>query len=181
MYPQFKEVKDQLSFIDEMRVNDGRIKLAAGLIQYTDPLIAAVSSRLSHNSVSKSEPEADKKLLKKLIKAGDEHAKGMRGVMYCIVISAPRYFWAEMDTYTVGRIPLGSTSSMHTESKGLKDSELLDVKENIKESLLQTRIAWFSAPTLRRIFMQRYKHRLPHWRYLCVWIEQLPNMDLYED
>lgn len=119
--------------------------------------------------------EKDIQLLKKLIKAGDEHAKVLRGVIVWAEMNLPRYIWQEMDTYCVGTDCLGSESTMHCEAKGLSGKELESFKEELKEGHVQKRIRTFSYQTLRRIYFQRRNHRLPIWRETIIpWIESLP-------
>ena len=119
-------------------------------------------------------PEADVKLLSSLVKSGDDHAKVLRGVVVWCEINAPRYFWQEMDRYRIGCECLSSESTMHIQGRGLKEDELVEMKENLVEGTMQKRVWMFSYQTLRRIYFQRRKHRLPQWRKFCEWIEQLP-------
>jgi hypothetical protein len=116
----------------------------------------------------------DLKLMQALIKKGDDHAKVMRGIIVSLEINAPRYFWAEMDTYNVGRISLGSESTMHCEAKGLTGLALQKMKSNLKEGHHQKRVIEFSYQTLRRIYFQRKNHRLPEWTLFCDFIKTLP-------
>ena len=116
----------------------------------------------------------DFKLLTTLIKRGDQHAKTVRGITASCSITAPRYWWQEMDTYRFGHERLSSESTMHSEAKGLSGEELQKVKGELKESHEQTRIDVFSYQTLRRIYYQRKNHRLPEWTQFCEWIETLP-------
>lgn len=51
-------------------------------------------------------------LAQKLVLAGSEHAKFMRQIFVSVDITAPIYFWKEMDTYKVGTTA-NSTSTMH--------------------------------------------------------------------
>lgn len=61
----------------------------------------------------------DLELMKRLVKAGTDHRKFMRMIVVYLDITAPRYFWTEMDTYRVGRvdnptdIEMNSCSTMH--------------------------------------------------------------------
>lgn len=119
--------------------------------------------------------EKDISLLQRLILSGDEHAKVMRGIIVWAEMNLPRYIWQEMDTYTVGVIPLSSESTMHCEAKGLKGEELVKFKENLPEGHVQKRIRAFSYQTLRRIYFQRRTHRLPIWQEIIIpWIKSLP-------
>lgn len=54
----------------------------------------------------------DINLAQRLIKAGSEHRKFMRQIMVSVDISAPIYWWKEMDTYKVATAA-NSTSTMH--------------------------------------------------------------------
>lgn len=119
----------------------------------------------------------DIQLLKKLIKAGDEHAKVVRGYVFYMDITAPRYWWQEMDTYRVGVEHLSSESTMHTSAKNLTGIELQKHKANIKEGLEQRRIIMFSAQALKRIYNQRLNHRLPEWKQFCKFISEINSLD----
>ena len=118
--------------------------------------------------------EKDEDLLKSLIRRGDEHAKVIRGIVAYVEINAPRYMWQEFDTYRIGRETLASESTMHMQGKGLSEEELVKMKNELPEGTMQKRIVMLSYQTLRRIYKQRRKHRLPHWREFCAWIETLP-------
>ena len=118
--------------------------------------------------------DKDEDLLKSLIRRGDEHAKVIRGIVAYVEINAPRYMWQEFDTYRIGRETLASESTMHMQGKGLSEEELVKMKNELPEGTMQKRIVMLSYQTLRRIYKQRRKHRLPHWREFCAWIETLP-------
>ena len=57
----------------------------------------------------------DMTLCKKLIKAGSEHRKFLRMIHVQADILAPRYWWAEMDTYK--HVNMNSSSTMHLITK----------------------------------------------------------------
>lgn len=118
--------------------------------------------------------ETDLLLLSTLVKRGDEHSKCLRGLIVYAEINAPRYWWAEADTYRVGTDRLSSESSMHIQGKGLSTEELVKMKSELTEGTMQKRIQMFSYQTLRRIYFQRRNHRLPMWHDFCSWIESLP-------
>ena len=65
----------------------------------------------------------DLRLMQRLVKAGDEHAKCIRGIRVTADIRAPRYFWSEHDTYKVGVDNLCSESTMHTLLNGGETTE----------------------------------------------------------
>lgn len=56
--------------------------------------------------------ENDLELMQKLIKAGSEHRKFLRQIFVAVDITAPLYFFKELDTYKVGTVS-NSTSTMH--------------------------------------------------------------------
>ena len=154
-------------------------------------------------SMSSLSEEFDKRinLLSRLVKAGTEHAKAVRGIWVTLAITWPRYMWSEMDTYTIGRQPLSSTSTMHKiTSRDLIPSDfedgiildsvlsqlnyirnkdisvkdkILHMKRILPESYLQTRIIQFNYQTLRNIYFQRKNHKLENWHDFCKFIETL--------
>lgn len=56
--------------------------------------------------------EADHALMKKLVNAGSDHSKFMRMINVTVDITAPLYYWKELDTYKVGTVR-NSCSTMH--------------------------------------------------------------------
>ena len=56
--------------------------------------------------------ENDLDLMKRLYKGGSEHRKYLRQIMVSMDITAPLYWWSEMDTYKVGTVA-NSCSKMH--------------------------------------------------------------------
>lgn len=118
--------------------------------------------------------DSDRKLLSTLVKRGDEHAKVLRGVQAWFEITAPRFWWVEFDTYRIGVEKLSSESTMHIQGQGLSEDELVAMKEAMPEGTMQKRIVMLSYQALRRIWIQRHNHRLPHWRAFCDIIKTLP-------
>lgn len=57
--------------------------------------------------------QKDFALMKQLVRAGSDHSKFMRMITVTCDITAPMYWWAEMDTYKVGTVR-NSCSKMHT-------------------------------------------------------------------
>lgn len=76
--------------------------------------------RNSYNSVSDSNifkiGNEDLNLAKKLLKAGSSHRKFARQIFISMDITAPLYWWKQMDQYKVGTTT-NSESTMHTLSK----------------------------------------------------------------
>lgn len=121
-----------------------------------------------------SDVNKDNTLISKLIKAGPEHAKVTRGVIYWIEIKAPIYWWREMETYRAGRERLSCESTMHIECKGLSGKDLQIAKADMRMGKEQIAIDLYSAQCLRNIYLQRRHHRLPEWKQFCDFIETLP-------
>jgi hypothetical protein len=65
----------------------------------------------------------DYDLMMRLRNAGTDHRKFMRTIVIYVDITAPLYWWKEMDTYSVGKVQ-NSCSTMHTIHK--KEFELDD-------------------------------------------------------
>lgn len=118
--------------------------------------------------------EKDLHLMSVLVKRGDEHAKVIRGIMVYAEIDAPRFWWQEMDTYRIGTDRLSSESTMHIQGRGMSTEELVKMKSELTEGTMQKRVQVFSYQALRRIYIQRRNHRLPHWKEFCTWVETLP-------
>lgn len=118
--------------------------------------------------------KADLELARKLVRAGDEHAKAIRGIMVWVEITAPIYWWREMETYRAGRERLSCESTMHVDCKGLTGEQLVQAKAEIPMGKVQTAVDTYSYQTLRRVYHQRKTHRLPQWQQFCQWVESLP-------
>ncbi|MGL5913116.1 MAG: hypothetical protein ACRCZB_03040 [Bacteroidales bacterium] len=140
---------------------------------YTDSEYSVTDSRIA-TKTSCVLLDKDIELMSRLVKAGDEHAKAIRGINVTLSIGAPRYFWAEMDTYEIGQTRLSSESTMHIQGKGMSTEELVKMKESLTEGTMQKRIGVFNYQCLRRIYFQRKTHRLPIWKEFCKFIESLP-------
>lgn len=117
---------------------------------------------------------ADLELAQRLVRAGDEHAKAIRGIIVWVEIVAPIYWWREMETYRAGRERLSCESTMHIDCKGLTGEELVQAKAEIPMGKEQAAVDCYSYQCLRRIYHQRKNHRLPQWQEFCKWIESLP-------
>lgn len=89
---------------------------------HVDNIVRSVySARNAMNSWDKSDSdwntdslgENDLKLAKNLSKAGSDHRKFLRMINVTCDITAPRFWWAEYDTYKIGTVA-NSCSTMHT-------------------------------------------------------------------
>lgn len=78
--------------------------------------------------------EKDLALMKQLVRAGSDHSKFMRMITVTCDITAPMYWWKEMDTYKVGTVR-NSCSTMH--KIHAKEFELSDFSyEHLSDSSL---------------------------------------------
>lgn len=76
--------------------------------------------------------ERDLALARKLIKAGPDHSKFMRQILVSMDITAPLYWWKEMDTYKVATVA-NSESTMHRLAKTPITKECFSFDNDIKE------------------------------------------------
>jgi hypothetical protein len=172
-FTRFEEVLDLLNPYYTQHLRSKYIH--AALVRTTSFRDCAIAARLSHESWARSEQDADIALMGRLIASGDEHAKALRGFQFTLLIEAPIYWWVEMDTYNIGVIKMGSTSTMHKEAKKLKGDELVRLKSELPGGTLNLRMLMVSWHTLVRIIEQRGNHRLPEWRDLCGWLDNFTS------
>lgn len=116
----------------------------------------------------------DLALMNTLVKRGTEHAKVTRGIMVWAKITAPIYWWCEMETYVVGHQRLSSESTMHVDCRGLSGDDLVAAKSAIPMGKELTKVDAFSYQALRNIARQRWNHRLPEWHAFVDWVKTLP-------
>jgi len=143
--------------------------------------------------------EDDVALMRKLVLAGDEHAKVMRMVVVWMLIRAPRYWWQQFDTYRRGGVEKLSESTMRTLMRdgvrpkdftretpveavsivrgliGRKNFEV--AKAALPEGFLQTRLVMASYQALRRMWLQRRNHKLAEWHEFLDALRELPLAD----
>lgn len=117
---------------------------------------------------------------------GNGEEKFLRMIQIWADITAPRFWWAEFDTYKVGTVAL-SESTMHTLGKrpltpedfetpiepdyldtlnsALRSDNAIDFNKGmLPEGFLQRRIVNFNYAVLANMIRQRSKHKLPQWR-----------------
>lgn len=92
----------------------------------------------------------DLELAQKLIKAGSPHCKFLRQIFISADISAPRYIWAEYDTYKVGTTA-NSCSTIHTIMKTPITINLFEVDDD-------------------------YEYRKAYWNVALDYMEQLRQL-----
>lgn len=131
----------------------------------------------------------DLRLMNTLVKRGTEHSKVTRGIVVWAKITAPIYWWCEMETYVVGHQRLSSESTMHIDCQGLTGDDLARAKAEIPMGRELTKVDAFSYQALRNIARQRHNHRLQEWHIFVDWIRTLPfaqelileGLDIRED
>ena len=116
--------------------------------------------------------ERDLALARKLINAGSDHSKFMRQILVSMDITAPLYWWKEMDTYK-GATVANSESTMHRLAKTPITKECFSFDNDIKEP-----DEWFDISSnlvrdcerLRQHYLETQDKR--YWRAL---IQLLPS------
>lgn len=129
------------------------------------------------------------------------HDKFLRMLNATFLISAPRYWWSEFDTYKIGTVAL-SASTMHTlkyepltqesfsfpiNDEYLKylneiriNADLTTLKAVLPEGFIQTRMVQISGATLKNMYNQRHSHPLFEWRIFCIdYIKKLKMAELF--
>jgi len=77
---------------------------------------------------------SDDALAHRLIRAGQPHRKFLRQIHGIVDITAPAYFWAELDTYKIGTVR-NSSSFMHTGIKRPFSIDDFEVEPEVREVL----------------------------------------------
>jgi hypothetical protein len=116
----------------------------------------------------------DLELASRLVKAGDDHAKAIRGIVAWLEIDCQVGWLIEFETYRHGVECLSTSSSMYAELKGLKGKELAEQKQKDLPEKVYTRILTISYQALRHMYKARRNHRHPDWQIFCDMIETLP-------
>jgi len=150
---------------------------------------AMLGLSLSYNIPEENTPIVASKLYDK--EGG--HNKFLESIQMWLDITAPRYWWQEMDTYRIG-VTKQSESTMHTmmrkpltqsmfavelpasyiqyleELRVNKDFHTL--KALLPEGFLQRRVVSMNYKTLRNIVAQRKSHRLKEWKVFCEYVQE---------
>ncbi len=119
----------------------------------------------------------DLDLMQRLIKGGSEHRKYLRQIFVSVDITAPLYWWKEMDTYKIGTTA-NSTSTMH---KLATTPITLDCFEtdDYEPSLLIDRKYGLSFPEdelipyleeLRKLYLETKDKK--YWKELVRWLPE---------
>lgn len=121
--------------------------------------------------------ENDLKLAQKLIIGGGEHRKFLRQIFVSVDITAPIYWWKEMDTYKIGTTA-NSTSTMHklATTPITRDCFEMDDYEGrlglIDPQILDVRIdSWIDdLEQLRQMYLNTKDVR--YWKELVRWLPE---------
>lgn len=127
-------------------------------------------------------------LATKLASKDGGHNSYLELINVWIDITAPRYWWQEMDRYRVGKSQC-SESSMHTILKQeleqrdfehtipeellemlnirIRNKDFEHIKNILPEGFLQRRMISINYKCLRNIIKQRHNHKLPQWKFFC--------------
>lgn len=119
----------------------------------------------------------DQQLCQSLIKGGSEHRKFLRQIFVSIDITAPLYWWKEMDTYKVGTTA-NSTSTMHKVTSSpidLNKFEISDYEpilfnnENIISTYLIPYLEFLREKCIELEGTEEYKK---YWKELIRWLPE---------
>jgi len=116
----------------------------------------------------------DLALAGRLIRAGDDHAKAMRGMFAWVEMHMQVGFMVEFETYRHGVECLSTSSTMHGDLKGMRGSELAESKQAALPELIYRRIVCISFQALRHMYLARKNHRHPDWQIWCKFSETIP-------
>jgi len=147
------------------------------LAEITGMMFSLEAMRLPKQQAPSNDMERDLRLAAALIKAGDDHAKAIRGIIAYVTVKMQTGFMIEFETYRHGVECLSTSSSMHNELRGKKGTALAIQKQLDLPAKVYTRKLTVSYQALRSMYRARRNHRHPDWQILCDWVECLPNFD----
>ena len=149
---------------------------------------ALLGLSLSYNAPIEKMPAVAERLAAK----DDGHNKFLESIVVWLDITAPRYWWAQFDTYRVG-VTKQSESTMHTALKRpltqndfagwlhaetlerinqlIAARDLVQLKRELPEAFLQRRVVCTNYKALRHIACQRRGHKLTEWAQFFATLE----------
>lgn len=121
--------------------------------------------------------ENDMKLAQSLIRSGAEHRKFLRQIFVSVDITAPLYWWKEMDTYKVGTVA-NSTSTMHKMASKPITKDCFEIDDYncglglIDDVNIGLRVDCFldDLEQLRQLYLQTNDKR--YWKELIRWLPE---------
>lgn len=141
---------------------------------------AQSDSTFDENGNCLSLGEKDNKLCQTLIKGGTEHRKFLRQIFVSVDITAPLYWWKEMDTYKVGTTA-NSTSTMHkitSQPIELTNFEIDDYwpipfdGEDIIEKYLIPYLEYLRLKCIQYAENKENENFQKHWKELIRWLPE---------
>jgi hypothetical protein len=122
-------------------------------------------------------PPANLEQAARLILAGDDHAKALRGIMVWFRLTMQVGFLIEFETYRHGVECLSTSSAMHNELRHLSGPALAEQKQRDLPEKVYVRGLVAGYQALRHIYCARRTHRHPDWRIFCQALESLPYFE----
>lgn len=127
----------------------------------------------------------DLALMQKLIRAGSEHRKFLRQIFVSVDITAPLYYFKELDTYKVGTVA-NSTSTMHKLASTPITLDCFEIDDFNKDLIIEQNTGWecpqdFKANNLAltiinklEILRQKYLETKDkrYWKELVRWLPE---------
>lgn len=109
--------------------------------------------------------DKDMDLMRKLVKSGSDHRKFLRQLPVIMDVTAPRYWWPEMDQYKVGTVT-NSCSTMHTLHKRdlTADDFSCEYCPGVIGGVIESINAW------RKLYIETNDKK-----YWCAMIQLLPQ------
>lgn len=112
------------------------------------------------------------RLIRAAVKEGNSHSKFLRQIMVSVDITAPLYFFKELDTYKVGTVA-NSTSTMHKLSSKPITLDCFEIGDYCPEVITSTEeidyliqfLEW-----LRRKYLETKDKR--YWKELIRWLPE---------
>lgn len=119
----------------------------------------------------------DQQLCQSLIKGGSEHRKFLRQIFVSIDITAPLYWWKEMDTYKVGTTA-NSTSTMHKVTSSPIDLNKFEISDynpilfNNENIILTYFIPYLEFLREKCIELKGTEEYKKYWKELIRWLPE---------
>ncbi len=150
---------------------------------------AMIGTSYNFNQPIENMPE----VVGRLCKHGGGHSKSLQFINCFVIVTAPRYAWADFDTYrltvklsqSTNHTILKDELTIHDFEHGDIEIEYLDylnklrqgkeflrLKRALPEGFLQKRIWNLNYGNIKGILTERTFHRLPIIQEFCVWIKQ---------
>ena len=136
--------------------------------EYADKLIKNGVLRLNDNDdvadLAFIGPQ-DMKLAQTLIKAGPEHRKFLRQIFVSVDITAPLYWWKQMDQYKVGTVT-DSTSTMHKLTSKPITMDCFETDDYIGSTKIYDREPYNKDATMDDVQRYNETHDKQYWKEL---------------